>query len=72
MSRLVYVAEATSFTRSHLMKHIGFLPGGRIVETFDTPKHCSLPGCDSHPFPINLGLDVRWRAVGIHQHAPVC
>ena len=71
MSR-VYVTEAISFTRSHLMKPIGFLPGGRSVETFGAPKHCSLPGCDSRSFPMRFGLDVRWRAVGVHQYAPVC
>jgi len=62
----VYVTKVTAFTCSHLMKRTGVLPGGRGVETFEAPEHRSLPGCNFHSIPIHFGLDVRWRAIGVH------
>jgi len=68
----VYVTKIPAFTRSHLMKRTGVLPGGGGVETLGAPEHCPLPGCDFRSLPVHFGLDARWRAVGVHQHAPVC
>jgi len=46
------------------------LQRGRSVETYETPKHLTLPGCHHHAPPTRFKLDVWWGLAGIHQEEP--
>ena len=46
------------------------LPGGRGVETFDTPKHRSPPGYHPKTSPAHLGMDAWWGSDGLYQEEP--
>lgn len=48
------------------------LPGGREVETLDTPERRPPSGCHQLPSPTHLGLDVRRRPGGMHHEPPRC
>ena len=60
------VIEATSPAPS-VTKFTDLLPRGRNVETLDTPKHLTSPGCYYRSLPTHFGLDVRRPSARLHQ-----
>jgi len=42
----------------------------RNVETHETPKHLTIPGCRHYFPPTRPKLDVWWGTVRIHQKIP--
>jgi serine/threonine protein kinase len=57
---------------SLLTKSVGFLSGGRGVETLGSSEHYSPSGCHRLSLPIYFGLDVWRGTVGVHQRASAC
>ena len=52
------------------MKLTGLHPRSRVVETLDTPKHCTLAGYYDYSPPAHFGLGVGRRPAGLHQEEP--
>jgi hypothetical protein len=54
------------FSRHILTKLTDLLPGGRCVETLDTPEHPTPTGYYDHSLPAHFKLDVGWGPAGLH------
>jgi len=58
------------------MKPTDLLQRGRNVETLETPKHLTPPGCHYISPPTRFKLDVWWGSSGIYQESlrcrPIC
>jgi len=55
-----------------ITKLIGFLSRGRNVETLNTPKHPTSPGCHYRSPPAYYELDVRRGPAGVHRETLQC
>ena len=53
-----------------LTKLTDLLQRGCNVETLETPKHLTPPGCYHHSPPTRFKLDVWWGPAGIHPETP--